>query len=312
MTVLLNRDSKLKLALLAGCGAVGGCLAWATGLRFPWGDAVAPIAVAATLGPCAAFYERRNAEQFVSTLMAAIYMLLFTAVFTVLMYSLATFDAPLRDDMLARFDAACGIHVPDIVAWFGDRPALNTAVTLAYNSVLPQTFILILVLGMKGERRPLEEFVLRMIIALVLTAAIFAIMPAEGPFAIFGLKQNPTQANYLHHLHGLRDGTMRDVSLRATEGLVTFPSFHTTSAILLALAVWHRRKLFVVLAALNAVVILGTMTTGWHYFADVLAGIAVTIVTVLITNRLRPWLAGVNDESAETEAVAEARSHAAL
>lgn len=292
MTVLFHRDSKLKLALLAGCGLIGGGLALLTGLTFPWDDAIAPLAVAATLGPCAVFYDRRQAEQFVSTLMAAMHMLLFTACFTVLMYSLAALRAPLQDDLLIRVDSALGVHVPSIVDWFQARPAIALAVALAYNSVLPQTFVLILFLGMKGERRPLEEFILRMFVGLLITAAIFAVMPAKGPFAVFGLQPTGTQANYLHHLEGLRSGELRDVSLRATEGLVTFPSFHTTSAILLALAVWHRRRLFVAFAALNAVVILGTVTTGWHYFADVLGGIAVAIVTVWITNTLRPWIVG--------------------
>jgi membrane-associated phospholipid phosphatase len=44
-----------------------------------------------------------------------------------------------------------------------------------------------------------------------------------------------------------------------------------------------------VLAALvlvSAMVILSTMTTGWHYFVDVLGGILLAILSILLAKRL--------------------------
>jgi len=285
-----GRDFRLKLAILAVTALTGGALALAAGLRFPWTDGIAPLAIVATLGPCAAFYQRRHADAFVGTLLAVIQLLLFTACFTVLMYSVAALGAPLCDDALIRIDVALGIHVPDIAAWAKQRPVLNLVITLAYDSVLPQTLLLVLLLGFSGDRQPLEQFVLRFMVALLITAAIFSVAPAAGPFAVYGLEMNPTQAAYLSQLEQLRDGTMTSVSLADTEGLVTFPSFHTAWAILLAVAVWHRKRLFPFFAAINALVIVGTLTTGWHYVIDVLAGAALAAATIAATNRLRPWL----------------------
>jgi membrane-associated phospholipid phosphatase len=286
----LSRDLLLKLAILSATAVGGGTLALCVGLRFPWSDVLAPLGIVVALGPCAVFYQRRQADEFVSTLLAVIQLLLFTACFTVLMYSLAACAAPLRDDVLIRIDSALGISVPDIAAWAQRFPAAAFIVELAYNSVLPQTLALVLLLGFRGDRKPLEQFVLRFMVALLATAVIFSVAPAVGPFAVFGLEPNPTQQAYLAQLEGLRNGTLTSVSLADTEGLVTFPSFHTAWAILLTAAVWHRRKLRVPVAVLNALVIAGTLTTGWHYVIDVLAGAALAAVTIAATNRLRPWL----------------------
>ena len=104
---------------------------------------------------------------------------------------------------------------------------------------MPQTLVVILLLGFQSDRKPLELFVMRFMIALLITAAVFSIAPARGPFAAYGYEPNPTQQSYLEHLEGLRSGERTVVSLRDAEGLVTFPSFHTAWAILLA-ANWRR------------------------------------------------------------------------
>ena len=286
----MNRDLRLKVGILLGTLGVGGGLAGWLGLRFPWSDGIAPFAVVAVLGPCAVFYQRRQVEPFVVSLLACMQILLFTACFTVLMYSLAALGAPLADDFLMTADATLGVHTPDIVRWSQSHPWLYEGIGWAYDSVIVQTLCVILILGFRGDRREVEQYVLRFMVALLITAALFSAMPAKGPFATYGLEARPTQQRYLQHLEGLRSGELRSVSLREAEGLVTFPSFHTTWAILLAAAFWHRKRLFIPFALLNGVVIAGTLTTGWHYFVDVLGGVAVAVVTILLSRRLRRWI----------------------
>ena len=74
----------------------------------------------------------------------------------------------------------------------------------------------------------------------------------------------------------MRGGLRSGLSLADTEGLITFPSFHTVWALLLVAACPRPAKAFSVV--LNAAVIVATLTTGWHYLADVLAGIVVFYV----------------------------------
>ena len=83
---------------------------------------------------------------------------------------------------------------------------------------------------------------------------------------------------------------METISLQQAEGLITFPSFHSTWAILLALSCWHRRWLFGLSAALNGMVLIATLTTGWHYLADVFAGIIVAAVAIAVCHWLARWV----------------------
>ena len=61
---------------------------------------------------------------------------------------------------------------------------------------------------------------------------------------------------------------------RITQGLgvITFPSYHVFFALNLTWAARSIKPVFLFLIALNIVNILSTMTTGWHYFVDVVAG----------------------------------------
>jgi membrane-associated phospholipid phosphatase len=123
-----------------------------------------------------------------------------------------------------------------------------------------------------------------------ITFLIFWAFPAEGPFMGFGFQPSAEQASYLEHMRALRAGEYGSFTYRYAEGLVTFPSFHTIAALLCAMAYVHRRLLFFPFAILNAAVILSTITTGWHYLSDVLAGIAVYGAVLAVTRLLEPWL----------------------
>jgi membrane-associated phospholipid phosphatase len=118
-------------------------------------------------------------------------------------------------------------------------------------------------------------------IAALLALAIFVVMPACGPFAEYGLVPSDDQARFLDHFLSLRDGSRRVISYRGTEGLITFPSFHVAWAMVIVWAVRKNRPALAGFATINTLLILSTMTTGWHYFADVLGGAAVATLGVL-------------------------------
>jgi membrane-associated phospholipid phosphatase len=64
------------------------------------------------------------------------------------------------------------------------------------------------------------------------------------------------------------------------EGLVTFPSFHTTLGILIVYAVRDFKVLAIFVGALNAVMIVATMPEGGHHLVDVLAGAGVALASI--------------------------------
>ncbi|GAB4151851.1 MAG: phosphatase PAP2 family protein [Planctomycetaceae bacterium] len=287
---MTRRDSKLKIGIILITGLAGAILANLTDMRFPISELTAPVAVVVCLGPCAVFYQKRKTSQFVLPLLAVMHILVFTACFTLLMYATAALSMPLVDEQLAAVDRWFHVYVPDIVSWAVEHPLIAGILWWSYHTVLPQTLFLVIGLGFADDREQLELFVLRFMVALLITVSIFALAPAEGPFVHYDIQTSPAQQRYLEHLTTLRSGARTELQLQDSEGLVTFPSFHTTWAILLAAAVWHRRRIFLPVCLLNLCVIAATMTTGWHYFSDVLGGILVGAIVIALTRRLYPWL----------------------
>ncbi|MFQ5590023.1 MAG: phosphatase PAP2 family protein [Phycisphaerae bacterium] len=287
----VSRDFKLKACLILGTLAADVFLVAGLELYFPLLDAVRPLAVTGLLAGFAVFYHRvRNVPKFVWTSTAMAQLVLFSSCYTVLMYAIAATARPLADDALVQVDRWLGLEVPHIVAWAGVHPQVQLCLQFAYNTLLPQTALIVVILGFLGDRRALETFMLRFMLATLVAAVVFLIYPADGPFSAYGYAPNLSQARYLEHFHALRSGARDLVTWRGAEGLITFPSFHTTWAILLALALRRRPVVFAVSASLNSAVIAATLTTGWHYVTDVVGGLLVAAVVIALVQCLAPWL----------------------
>jgi membrane-associated phospholipid phosphatase len=130
------------------------------------------------------------------------------------------------------------------------------------------------------------------LISFAIGIPLFAILPAVGPW---------------HYYHFLPTQSQREVcevallTLRLPgayvfgstgSGVVCFPSFHVVWAIFFTATLWGFRWLRIPLALLSGMIILSTMTTGWHYFADVLGGIFVAIISIVLAKRLTQRMDG--------------------
>jgi membrane-associated phospholipid phosphatase len=286
----LSRDTALKMSITAGMITLTVALVKGLRLEFPLADLAKPLGFLTLLVACAGYYRRRGETRIVLCLVSLAQVLAFVACYTVLMYVTAAAALPLVDRPLAAFDAACGLQVPDVRAWAAAHPTIHLVLGWAYDTLLYQLALIVIVLGLLGDRRPLESFVLRFMLGALLTLILFLFLPAEGPFSTYGFEPSESQTRYLEHFRSLRSGERRLVSFEGAEGLITFPSFHATWALLLALGYRHRPVLFAPLAALNAMVIVSTMTTGWHYFADVLGGLTVGVLAIGSAYWATPWL----------------------
>jgi len=68
------------------------------------------------------------------------------------------------------------------------------------------------------------------------------------------------------------------LDLAYRDGLICFPSFHTILAVLAGVALWSIPYLRWAAAALAALIVVSTVTTGTHYVVDVVAGLGVAFV----------------------------------
>lgn len=207
---------------------------------------------------------------------------------------LATGNAgSLQDANLAAFDRALGFNWPAFLAWTNQYPMLVWLLRTAYHSTGPQLFLLPVLLAMFLRRDRLAEFMAVLAVSSLLTGVIMAFVPAAGAYAYFK-PDSATFDNYApisgmwHHatLVALRENAAPVLDFSMTQGLVTFPSFHTVLAILTCYAVrgWH--WIFWPTVMLNAVVLVGTITEGGHHFVDLLAGAAVVCTAISFVARL--------------------------
>jgi membrane-associated phospholipid phosphatase len=129
-----------------------------------------------------------------------------------------------------------------------------------------------------------QRFLLSNFVAFAIGFPLFSLVPAVGPWYAYNTTPSPAQAlcqsSFLH----LRNAA--SYTAASAGGLVCFPSYHVIFAILCAAALWTYKPLRVPVAMLCGLIVLSTMTTGWHYFSDVLAGIAVSFVSLFVANKL--------------------------
>jgi hypothetical protein len=225
--------------------------------------------IGAVLGVAACYYRR--VENFRLCLSALLLVVVFSSGFVVLTYLAARLAPPLIDDWLIRCDSWLGFST--IRTW--RNAPFGVFLTIAYYSLLVQTAATVAVLGLLNRREPLERFLQQMMVAGLIVLACFLLVPAVGPCAV---APSADQVHYLEHFQALRAGARTGVNLADAEGLITFPSFHTVWALLLVAAC--PRPLKPVSVLLNAAVLVATLTTGWHYLSDVLAGIIVYYLVV--------------------------------
>ena len=114
-------------------------------------------------------------------------------------------------------------------------------------------------------------------------------MPAAGPIVFIDRASfhilRFTGATPLDHLMRLREAGPL-ILHEPPGGIATFPSFHSTVAVLTPLILRHHRRTFIVLLVLNTAMLGGTVTEGAHYFCDILAGSAMAFFAYALAKRI--------------------------
>jgi membrane-associated phospholipid phosphatase len=186
-------------------------------------------------------------------------------------FAVATTARPLADASLARCDSFLGLSAATLIEHVNEYPVLTKALTIIYASALLQTIFGLAYLAYCRQERRLHLYVVRFIFCAMLTAVGFWLLPADGTCVTYRLPIPDYYAATLEQLHHLRSGWF---SLEGPAGIVTFPSFHCIAAVLTA-SMFHRSRLFLPFAILNALVVVSALTVGFHYFIDVFGGLLV-------------------------------------
>ena len=203
-----------------------------------------------------------------------------------LTYPLATTAFPYRDHELNALDVAMGFDWQAYLDFFNVRPKLALLSKVAYCSMQLQYPFAILALTASSRFLRLQQYIFAIVVSLAITLVIFTFVPAVGAYAYLHVSADHyANLDPIMTFEQMRQvEAMRNKSwsvIRDMEGLISFPSFHTISAILFTWVLFPIRKLRWWVLSLNVALIASTPVQGAHYFIDILAGGLVSIIAIL-------------------------------
>ena len=280
---ILTRRFHLRMAYASAIlliGSFAGCELTSIRVTGMGGRAVALLLMWAMCLPLPGYWNERGRIALRDSALTIPWALLFAVILPFPVLIAARLRMPLQDSLFAGADRLLGVSVPAIMAW-ANHHWLGRMATDSYGLLIPLLPLAILAPALMGKPKYAQEFLVGNLIAFTMGVVLFALFPAVGPWYGYhymgGGAQMYCQAQFL----ALRvPGTYIFHSQAA--GVVCFPSFHVIWAILCAAALWGFRWLRIPVAVLAGMIILSTMTTGWHYFSDVLAGAVLAGVSVFL------------------------------
>lgn len=209
----------------------------------------------------------------------------FSAAGAISTYLAATFAMPLRDAQFVAMDSSMGFHWLDWYRFIEAHRLIQLPLFIAYFTFLPQIIASILYFAHTGQTSRNAEMLWIGMSSLILTTTVSAFLPAVGPYVhYFG-----HQTADIVVLMTMRAGGAHTFAIDRMQGIITFPSFHTTVAIIFIYVHRPPSRSFVPVAILNGLMLLGIPSEGHHYLVDMISGAMVAAVCIAAVRRgIRP------------------------
>lgn len=253
----------------------------------PWHETLRRVAVVGILILGSAIFRANRC--FRSALMMEIFALTIAVSLTIpgLTTMIAALNMPYRDAELLAIDHAMGFDWHAITMAIHGWPELSKVLEHSYASLTWQPLILFSILAYVDPER-LRRIAGALAIALAIAIAFFVFVPAKAAYVHYGYDRAdfPSMrviAGWAAYdvLENIRAGG-RQLSL---EGLITFPSYHAVSAVLLAYGWWSVPVLRYPFMILNLIMLVSCVPIGAHYLIDVLAGLALAYASYVAVDR---------------------------
>lgn len=197
----------------------------------------------------------------------------------------ATLAFPLQDDLWRSLDTHLGISIPAMMNFAGRHRIMNKILTGCYNWALhPMVILAIFLPTLTGKRQAAQRFVLANGLSFVVALPFMCFLPAIGPWIGWHFPPSSLQQQCQATILELRQGSL--IIKDTFGGIVCLPSFHVFWAVVSAHALYPFRFLRYPAILLSFLITVGTMTTGWHYGVDVLAGILMALLCTYLANSI--------------------------
>lgn len=205
-----------------------------------------------------------------------------TGAFAVLSYLALASSGPLHDDALLAADRALGFDWQAGYAFLKGHALPALILKFAYNSMLYQGLYFGVLLALMDDRTRLRQMFWLVLVAGLITSIGVLLWPALGPFKVF--HAGPPDS-FLPEMERVRAGG-HAFELGKLNGVVSFPSFHTTMALAY---IWGFRRTGPIAWAIGGVNLLMFCAIPWyggHYLTDMIGGAIVFAASLLIIKRL--------------------------
>src|SRR5262249_14367777 len=142
-------------------------------------------------------YRWRRAGRAVNLIRVTFWTLLFGTLYQFPMFIASRSPLGMKDSVLAAFDRALGIEVPQVMRVMDGLPALSGFLVVCYNSLLLLMVRVTSVPPLCGRMRDAKEYVLAGVVSAIISLPLFSAFQAVGPWVHYGYKPLIKQENYM-------------------------------------------------------------------------------------------------------------------
>lgn len=216
-------------------------------------------------------------------------------------YVVTAAGLPLANGAIAAADRALGF---DWLSWFGwveQHPALRLVLQIVYPSAIAQMVMIACYLSLGGQPERSRELVWTIMLSLLVIVPLSGLLPVESAWIYYGVGAFFDAAS-IADFDRLRSGQLHDLDLRQLQGIISFPSFHTSLGVLFAYVVRKRRLILLPAALLNVAMIVSVLTEGGHFLVDVIAGAGVAAAAIWATAHIEAMLRHAHPAAATASA----------
>jgi membrane-associated phospholipid phosphatase len=197
------------------------------------------------------------------------------------MTALARF--PLEDTRILELDRLIGFDWRGFVGTIDRYPNLCALLGWSYATIWLQLLFIAIFAATIRDHATIDELIFAVGASLITVNVIALLVPTAGVTTLVQYDfANLNNADYLiqtrHAYLALRDGSLGLIDFDNVAALVSFPSFHTVVAVLATLASRRLPYMFGPILALNALMLVSTLSHGGHYLSDVIIGVVIAIV----------------------------------
>ena len=239
------------------------------------------LAVLAVLSLVPVYWHKKRQEDRRESTLVILWAVAWAAILRYTVFIAARMRMPLRDFLFASIDRSLGANIPAVMEWAVRHSWAGIVLNSSYALLHPLLILAAVLPAWAGKRKQAQEFIVSNSIAFAIAIPLFAAFPAIGPWAAYHFPGRVDQQHCESVIVALRSyGTFLAIAGQDAK-IVCFPSFHVIWAVLSARSLWGFRWLRIPVSILAILISISTMTTGWHYFVDVLGGLVVAVVSIL-------------------------------